>query len=449
MYEKFKKSKTFCMYPFTHLNFKSDGKTAPCFRSKPTSKITASDAGWNSSKIKALRRKLVQGIYSEECQNCWNLEQANVQSYRQVSIDENSYFLDWIKSLNSYDQTTGTMNTGPKQIEVRFSNQCNLECRMCGPLYSSKWEARLKNNPEMDKKLKILNVNYSERKVQKKFKDDFFAKRLLGNILEMGKDLEHILIAGGEPLLQREHWDLLSQLKPYSSKIKLDYSTNLTFIKFEKESMIEQWRNFREIRLKVSLDGDPFIYPYIRRGSCVKSVEANIRLIQKSSLENIIMRGSMTVSLYNIERVRETVEYITRLGLFFHASFVQEPEILSIQALPKRRKEFIFRDLNDFMMSLDHYLENSFKHHSFWETKQRRTKQIFYVKKYLKEICDFMTERDDSHLFVDFLEYDFTIGESTGQTIIDFMPQWKPLLPNKSLKKLRKLFNCFTNRLTS
>jgi MoaA/NifB/PqqE/SkfB family radical SAM enzyme len=440
------KSNSFCLYPFTHLNFKVDGQTAPCFRSKPTGEDRDPEFGWNSDELKNLRKNLLSGERPSTCDNCWKLEDAGVESYRITSLKEMFPFNQWRSALNSYDDLSGKMKIGPKQIELRFTNECNLQCRMCGPLYSSKWERFIKENVETYEQMgRALGRKFNRfqpptvREIDSQYKQS-----LLSSIQKWSGSLEYIMIAGGEPLLQEEHLEALHLMMPNAKNIILEYSTNLSILSCKNEDILELWKMFKGIVLKVSIDGDPLTYQHVRRYANIDRLEKNVQRVHEELHDKVSkFIGTITCSVYNVPRIIECVEYVTSLGLSFHTSQVQFPEVLSSQVLPAEEKEKINRRIDDFVENIDVRMEESFLRHKRWHSQWARKDQIERVRLHLNNTKDFMNHYDRQDLFGNFLEYDRLLDAEGRPRIFEIYPDWKLYLkePIWDWRKTRELKN--------
>jgi organic radical activating enzyme len=410
-------SPTFCLMPFMHLNYKVDGTTSPCFRSRRVSDYQKDQSGWNSEKWKQLRKDLSEGKRNEICKQCWQLEDSGACSYRQMSLEPESFhFKNWADSVILNEDFS--VDSGPKEIEFRFSNKCNLQCRMCGPLYSSKWQQEFRERAE---EYKESGMVYFRESLSETLPE--LGQHMLNDLKRWKGSLEYIMIAGGEPLIQDEHIELLRILKPNASKITLEYSTNLSNLEYKGISFTEEWKDFKEVILKVSVDGDPFIYPYVRKYGDIERVQKNLKAVLKNDeLKNVKVIGTLTVSAYNIPRIIPSIKFLLEMGVLIHTSIVNDPDSLSPQVLPNKIKEQITLEANDFLKNLDQELEL----YSF--PRYPKEKQRERIKKYLGSVISFMNGKDESHLFKDFLKYDQIINNGK-EDIFNYYPNWKNYCP--------------------
>jgi organic radical activating enzyme len=416
--EELKKSKTFCLYPFVHLNYKVDGLTAPCFRSKPVSSSEGNDSGWNSKEWTELRSDLLQGKKNENCKACWDLEDSGVGSYRESTLKEVGSFKNWW-DLQDVLNEDFSMKRGPRQLELRFSNKCNLQCRMCGPLFSSKWETEYR---EIKDDLNELGIKYNRESLGPKL--SLLGQKMLKDIVSWKDSLEYIMIAGGEALIQDEHLEFLNIISSNAKNITLEYSSNLSNLTYKGVDYIDEWAKFKALVMKVSIDGDPYIYPYVRKYGKIETVVENISRLKKAKNINIErLLGTITVSAYNIERLIPSIEFLLENGLLVHASQVSEPQILRTQVLPKEIKEKISYDAGVFLEKVDEVLDRYLPNEDILMIENQKKRIIRMVN----DSLNFMMAEDREKDFTKFLKYDATLNG--GETrLFEYYPHWKNYL---------------------
>ena len=182
-------SETFCPLPFCHINIKSNGKVSLCWRSaKKIGDYSTSSLIeiWNNNNIKAVRKKLLTGEIPIECKSCLDFEKSNINSTRNQVIQSKKYiaFNDVIKNIKE-DFSLKTDNI--TIMELRFSSLCNLMCKHCGPLYSSRWkDAAIKNT----KLQKILCT-----KIPNNTKDNEISIKNIEEICKF-RNIKEFMIAG-------------------------------------------------------------------------------------------------------------------------------------------------------------------------------------------------------------------------------------------------------------
>ena len=207
-----------------------------------------------------------------------------------------------------------------EDIDIRFSNICNLKCVMCGPESS-----HLHNNGEIIK-------------IKDGFLDDLKPKLY---------NLKRIYFAGGEPLIMDEHYEILDYLSRVNNGIKISYSTNLQIIEKGKYKVLELWSRFKhKPYVAVSCDGLYELGEKIRTGFSTDKFIKNVKLLEQN---NIPVTISYTVGTYNALEIPLFIDQINNLGIdaqITFSNYVQYPTKYSIQSLSRDVKENVANRLN-------------------------------------------------------------------------------------------------------
>jgi sulfatase maturation enzyme AslB (radical SAM superfamily) len=271
---------TFCILPFIHLYSNTQGIVSPCCISeKMDSKINLKNSSieecYNTDQFKQLRKDLIDGNKPKACNRCWEIESKGLESYRNHWNDKFGY--DYTMSDDGY------VKPKFKYIDIRFSNLCNFKCIMCGWEYSSSHWTKELGKRGIPKILKIK-------------------ENIVDEFSPYISNLEQIYFAGGEPLIMKEHYEMLNLLHLKNRNVRLEYTTNLSLIKTEFESLVKIWKDFKSVHIQISLDGIYDKGESIRVGMKTDDVFSNIKLLQKHNIDYII---SFSVANYNITNIFE------------------------------------------------------------------------------------------------------------------------------------------------
>jgi len=326
------RERVFCLLPWTHLHILTDGSCHPCATwSGPllgNARSSSFSELWNSPGLKALRSDMMCGRAVAGCQRCYQDEHSGFWSMRQRKNND-------LARHRGREQLTAPDGTLPRLpvplLDLRFSNACNLRCRICNPMKSSAWaaDARALGSP-------------TEGGAIRKFYDDWDSLwRQLRPLLEEG--LEEIFFAGGEPLIMEEHYRILDFLiKRGLTDVRLNYVTNFSTLRFLGRDVIDLWSRFRNVQVTASLDGSGRRGEYLRKGLNWDAVVAN-REEMLRRCPDVVFGVSATLSIFNALHLpdfhREWVEsgYINRNG--FTLPMLEEPAIYRMQVLPLTLKE--------------------------------------------------------------------------------------------------------------
>ena len=125
-----------------HLNVKQEGRVAACWRYQGNIgdyRYESLKEMWNNERLRELRRAHLHGEQPEECRACWDFEGRGVESPRTTSNENGEKRGVTEENMleimgNDYSMPMSALT----KIELRFDNVCNLMCRHCSPVYSSR-----------------------------------------------------------------------------------------------------------------------------------------------------------------------------------------------------------------------------------------------------------------------------------------------------------------------
>lgn len=415
------KSRTFCIMPFIHQNIKQEGKVSACWRYPDRIgdyRHQSLEEIWNSDETRELRRALLNSEQPVGCRSCWDFENSGVESTRQKCNNnyQKNYNIDYEKILENLDNDC-RLPYSPHSIEIRFDNTCNLRCRHCSPTYSSQWEAIAFKNPDIKELFKIHGGGRLEKKhislPAERFED--FKKVI--------PYLKEVLVAGGEALQQKRHWEMIEYMRPYAKNITLNYNSNLTELGIGGWSILDEWPKFKKVILRVSLDGEEKTYNYFRTGGDLTKVKPNIEKV--SQLTNVDMSLTITVSIYNISRLVDCVKFVNNLGGFFHTSLVQYPKPINPKVLPLPIKNKITEEWKTF---LDNIESNENWSHDRWKTSQLKYEQIKRIRSYGNSVIEYMNAEDYTDTLPQTKDYIEKLDNVNGGSFADTYPELSGLV---------------------
>lgn len=415
------KSRTFCIMPFIHQNIKQEGKVSACWRYPDRIgdyRDQSLEEIWNSDETRELRRALMNDERPIGCRSCWDFEDSGIESTRQKCNDtyQRKYKIDYEEVLSSleYDYS---LPYRPQSMEIRFDNTCNLRCRHCSPTYSSQWEVMAFKNPEIKELFRTYGAGRLEKKhislPAERFED--FKKAI--------PYLKEVLVAGGEALQQKRHWEMIEYMRPYAENITLSYNSNLTDLGISGWSIIEEWPRFKKIILRVSLDGEENIYDYFRTGGNLDKVKDNIEKV--SHLTNVDMSLTITVSIYNITRLVDCAKFVNGLGGLFHTSLVQYPKPINPKVLPFNVK---LKATEEWQQFIDGIESSEHWNHDRWNDPKAKNDQISRIKNYGNSVIDYMNAEDYSDTLPQTKDYILKLDAANGGSFSDTYPEMASLV---------------------
>jgi len=409
------------MHPFTGLATREDGAICACCRSHPVGFIDKESLEeiWNNDTIRRIRRQVLNNERPPECAPCFNLEDQGVESLRQRHITNRipeSRINLYPNALDSLGEDY-TMPFEIPTMELKLNNLCNLACRMCHPMDSTSWTDWSEVKEFYKKEGNIMYAIVEEHGLESKpFLDKFQDSPEWWASLE--KNLSHfrrVEFAGGEPLMDPQHYRILDMLKPYGHQIELKYATNGTTLGISKGRTVhEYWPHFKSVAVNVSLDGIGDVYDYIRSNSDWNLVVKNIKEIQ--AIPNISrVVGACTVQISNILVLDKIIEcFLNELGIIFHSHRVEYPNVLSAQVLPKELKDLAYHRLEAVKSRL----------HRFKLCKDN-PRLIEYTLGQIQDNQNYLRAKDQSDLWPDCVEFNRRLDLSRqSKSFIDVNPEF-------------------------
>ena len=185
-------------------------------------------------------------------------------------------------------------------LDVRNNNLCNLECSICSSYYSSKWADRL-GAP------KFVSTDFD---------------------VDLSK-VEIIYFAGGEPLLNPKHWEILDSI-PNPERVNLLYNSNLVSVK----NIDVYWPRFKRVFVNASMDAVGPLGEYLRYGTRWDKWEANLH----RASEYATITVNPTISVLNIFHLQE-IEKWSKYPISYN--ILTYPDYLCVSVLPAELKNKI------------------------------------------------------------------------------------------------------------
>ena len=115
----------------------------------------------------------------------------------------------------------------PISFDYRISNLCNFKCMTCTPVYSSS----LSEDYKKVHPISSMNAGFS---FPGKTEDDVFEQ-----ILPHLPYVKEIYFAGGEPMMQKEHYMVLEKLIEMNLKPIIRYNTNFSRLSLGKYNVFD------------------------------------------------------------------------------------------------------------------------------------------------------------------------------------------------------------------
>jgi MoaA/NifB/PqqE/SkfB family radical SAM enzyme len=408
------------MHPFTGLATREDGAIKICCRSYPVGNIQDSslEQTWNNDTMCRIRKQVLNGERPVECTPCFNLEDQGVESLRQRHI--NGIIPESRVNLypNVLDQLADdfSMPFEIPTIEIKLNNLCNLKCRMCNPTDSTSWndwdqveEFYVKENNFIVSNIK--NLNLTKKPYLDKFEDNPNWWESFEKLLPYFRRVE---FAGGEPLMDPQHYRILDMLAPYGDQIEIKYATNLTTLGKNNRTIWQYWPKFKSVAVNVSIDGIADSYEYVRGNASWSELINNIKQVQ--TIPNVTrVVGAVAVQVSNVLVLDKMIKYfLDDLGIVFYTNMVQYPNVLSAQCLPSDLRDLAIERLQSIRLQV-----HTFK----YVIENPILLNLTYNQ--IDGIINFLNAKDESDKWSDTIEFNQRLDLTREQSFTDVTPEFK------------------------
>lgn len=285
----------------------------------------------NSQFFINLKKEMEEG-WASGCHKCEKVENQGIKSLRQ-----------------NYNEKFSGIDDRLEFIDMSVSNTCNLTCKMCNDLYSSRWQSVLaKTNDPQSATIAKKIITKKEFSVS----DVFYNLNL--------KHLKEIKYLGGEPFITKEIKDLFNFLRKENIIDKISFRCNTNCTVFPKK-LISELLGFQSIRIDLSIDGIDELCNFVRTGKGWKEVSEVVeQWIQLRNLHQDKIRLNLhhTSNAYNLHQFDIIQKFAESKNLNFNYYILRNPIFLSYQVLPKEYILEIIRSKKLTKLSLIRYLRN-------------------------------------------------------------------------------------------
>lgn len=428
---------TFCPIPWIFQAVRSNGDVRVCCQANITKNrgVIRKDngapynAGYdnldearNGQLIRDMRINMLNNVWNAECERCKQEEENGLTSRRTY---ENELWDYTIEQARAETLTNGNIDihaTPIRYYDLRFGNLCNLACRMCGPTDSSFWYedwVSLSQSQEFQDTSGPIHLQRIGNKFQTFAYDwpklDNFWIFLEANL----QHLEHVYMAGGEPLLIERHYEFLQACidADVAKNIRLEYNTNGTTL---PPRVLSLWTHFKNVRVGVSIDGFGDTLEYQRYPAKWSKVLKNLHVLNGLP-SNVTVWFAYTVTVYNVLHMVDFMRWkieesgLNRINEFKKKPFLthhvaHNPRHLNIRVLPEDFKQKVREKFDEFL--------------SWASTREE------HIRVAAQTVRDGVISYMDSESYHEehwekFLDYTVKLDAIRGQSITNVVPEFK------------------------
>lgn len=231
-----------CIIPFNKFQIHRDENFVCCpeWLNKPIPNKDTLVETWNGKEIKDIRQSIIDGSY-RYCNNqhCTHLSEffALKENSKLTPIIHKSKLTQDVKE--AYDDGSGFMKLGPKNVELNFDMTCNFKCPSCRTHF---YVSNTKQQKDIvDKLNEIDSFADSIESFYSSTTGDPFASVPIRNFLrnlnpKKYKKLKNIHIHTNGSLWDKEMWDSMSGIHNlvHTCEISIDAATKETYEKITR-----------------------------------------------------------------------------------------------------------------------------------------------------------------------------------------------------------------------
>lgn len=311
-----------CSYPWRSAAIRPNGTTIPCCR-YPNLDNKDCNIHNNEPRLSQewtkLRERMLNGELNDGCKSCYQDEKNNIFSMRQESLTK---FMP-----------IDPMPIKIEQLELAFSNLCNLACVHCSNYFSTKWYSEdVKFNRLEKSSIKLNHFNFDSIDLT---------------------NLSELKIIGGEPFMEQNRFiELLRKLQ--LENISLQICTNGTVL--PNKIMKELIEKCKTVYLCVSLDGLEDINNWYRWPSKFNEVIENIRIFESWWKDNPKIKFIIhhVINALNVVQLPKFVDFLNTelFGWRAEWDWIRWPHWQELSVIP--------HDIKNNLIKQFHLLNNSY-----------------------------------------------------------------------------------------
>lgn len=409
------KEKNFCILPFIGMHIFHSGEIiSPCCKlyEQPVTDKTAKekiDDYFNSDYLNDLKQSFVSGKIPDKCKSCFVDNDNDGILYPVARGIEYRALVDKFKISSSIDVNKQNVQI----LNVYPNNNCNLNCRMCSPQFSStvhkNWDTKLIQITGVPKSSADKSSPLFDNLINEIQTDDRFS------------ELNTLIIGGGEPMMNQNLIEIFNRLDTKPIK-QISVISNLTTDKFNFIDFYEKHPSPIKT-LVISLDGDEAMHQYVRNGLNIENFKQNISKLK--GLETVNVRFIFTPSAINFHHAVKMLEFAYKLmgDKFMVNISIVKNDFTRFNVLPKFLRYKIYNQILSDLETLD-------------KTKFKNSDNIdAFLSTVLSELKSTLKDPYSEVRFKKFLDYIDHLDAKNQTNIHDVFPDlsiYRSIIPVKN-----------------
>lgn len=288
---------SFCTLPWLGVYIQPDGGVRNCAITETTLGNINNESLKNilhGPTNQMVKTDMANNVMHQRCSHCHTLEKN--QKFSVDAVSNRIWYLKTLK-VNDLDFFDSTKNFRLNMLDLRWKNTCNFACIYCGPDLSSAWASEL-NLPQ--------HIT------------DHALQQSLEYIYSNLHSVEHIYLAGGEPLLIKENLTLLNHILAEKPDVTIRINTNLSII---DNAIYSTLKKFKHVHWTVSVDSIGEEFEYVRYGGSWSQFVANLQQLTQDFDK---INFNSTWCIMTAHGVLDCIDFLQNLG-FHENSFIVNP----------------------------------------------------------------------------------------------------------------------------
>lgn len=433
-------SKSACVVPWSTLTLGPDGRAVLCCEAPVVLEVGGRSGSiyrdtlaelWNADQLVAVRGAMARGERPGACDACWGREAAGDvsrrlivnQAYRQLG---GSLPIDGLAQQGA--DAGHRLTRPPDWFILELGNVCNLRCRSCSGLYSSRiaadavasswpatgapatppWGGPADGPPPRSSPLRLAPESGAAW-----FEDiDGMADMIASGAGEPA----FLSLIGGEPFLIDAVWRLLGALVARGAASHL-YAFLVTNGQQRRAELADLAPHFRGFCTPVSIDGHGKLYEYLRHGASWRRLVDNLDWLQ--GLPAVRLIATPTLSNVNALDLVPLLRFFDERELTMSYNVLHWPARLRPATLPPTVRRIAAARLR------------------FYLDQECRTANRDVVAG-LCGVLEDAPEDFDAELFAEFMAFTNDLDASRGESLAEAAPELAALLRGAGVKWRRE-----------
>jgi hypothetical protein len=341
--------KVFCNIPWFEVHINADGTYHSCGAQPNTISSDPDLAGkynvhamtipeWINSEFQCRTRlHKLNGVAESVCNMCYYEESVGSSSKRvkenlKSKISHNNFVTSYQHSpdLKYFDYSK--MNHGrtdfaePNSYHISLGNECNLACKHCSPMFSSKLAAQMSRAGEWT------------GSIRQNWTTDDSAWNHVADTICQTKNLKFVHLIGGEPLLNPRFEDLIDRLiAANQTDIYIGFTTNGTVFSAE---LLQKLSVFRHVDVGVSIECGGLLNSFVRQGVDTQQVLDNIdQYLKYQSPSHFYVTVRPVPSALTVHTIDQLFYWCIDRQVDLLTNILVRPAYMQIKQLPAEVKQ--------------------------------------------------------------------------------------------------------------